>query len=155
MSRIYELSRAQIIPASLEAVWAYFSDPGNLAEITPDYMRFHVTSPPHQGEIYPGQIITYKICPVLGIPLTWMTEITHVKQHRYFVDEQRVGPYSIWHHQHRFESVEGGVLMQDLVHYQMPLGFIGNIAHALFVKRQLEELFHYRTEKVKAVFGEM
>ncbi|MBV8254526.1 MAG: SRPBCC family protein [Chitinophaga sp.] len=155
MARIYTLSRTQVIPASPEAVWAYFSSPEHLAEITPGYMRFRVTSKPFQGDIYPGQIITYKISPILGIPLNWMTEITHVKEHRYFVDEQREGPYKIWHHQHHFEKVPNGVLMHDLVHYQMPLGILGSFAHGLSVKQQLNDLFTYRAGQIEAKFSEM
>ncbi|WP_291908253.1 SRPBCC family protein [Chitinophaga sp. CB10] len=155
MGAVYSLSRVQLIPAPLEAVWDYFSAPGNLAAITPSYMRFRVTSAPHQGSIYPGQIITYKVSPVLGVPLTWVTEITHVHPRRFFVDEQRKGPYRMWRHEHHFEEVPGGVSMRDLVHYELPLGVLGTLAHGLFVKKQLEELFLYRTGRIAEVFGKM
>ena len=150
MSRIYSLQRIQVIPASLEAVWNYFSSPKNLIDLTPEYMHFRVTSPPHQGQIYAGQIITYKVSPVAGIPLTWVTEITHVHPQQYFVDEQRTGPYSMWHHEHHFEEVAGGVRITDLVHYRMPLGILGTLAHQVFVKKQLEDLFNYRSGKVSS-----
>ncbi|PSL49142.1 ligand-binding SRPBCC domain-containing protein [Chitinophaga niastensis] len=152
MASVYLLQRTQLISASLEEVWDYFSAPGNLTNITPAHMRFRVTSPPVEGQVYPGQIITYKVSPVAGIPLEWMTEITHVEYLVYFVDEQRVGPYSIWHHQHHFEAVAGGVKMTDTVHYRLPFGWLGKLAHGLFVKRQLEALFAYRNEAVKKQF---
>lgn len=133
-------------------VWAFFSNPDNLARITPEYMKFTVTSPPHKGEIYPGQVITYKVSPLLGIPLPWMTEITHVAPGSMFVDEQRHGPYSLWHHQHIFEQVPGGILMKDIVHYKLPLGPLGDLANILFVRRQLESIFKYRCKAVESLF---
>ncbi len=102
--------------------------------------------------MYPGQIIEYNVHPVLNIPLYWMTEITHVEPMKYFVDEQRFGPYSLWHHQHHFKEVPGGVEMMDIVHYKLPMWFLGDIANELFVKKQLKGIFDYRTEKVDAMF---
>ncbi len=151
MSKVYSLRTVQIIPCTMEKAWAFFSDPANLAEITPDNLKFKILSA-GSGEMYPGQIIEYYVHPLLGIPLYWMTEITHVQHHKYFVDEQRFGPYSLWHHQHQFKEVPGGVEMTDIVHYKLPLWFLGDIANELFVKKQLKEIFDYRTEKVNALF---
>lgn len=103
--------------------------------------------------MYPGQLITYTISPILGIPIFWMTEITHVKAKEYFVDDQRFGPYALWNHSHFFKAVPGGVEMTDLVQYKLPLGFIGRIGHALFVKKQLEDIFSFREKKLKEKFG--
>ncbi|WP_143308370.1 SRPBCC family protein [Chitinophaga vietnamensis] len=153
MPMIYSLIREQLIPAPLAAVWDYFSSPGNLLEITPSYMRFRVTSRHYEGPIYPGQIITYKVSPVAGIPLLWVTEITQVKPLAYFVDEQRSGPYRMWHHEHHFEAAGDGTRMKDIVHYRLPLGWLGTLAHGLFVKRQLESLFDYRTAQITRRFG--
>jgi ligand-binding SRPBCC domain-containing protein len=151
---VYKLQRTQQLPMSLEQAWDFFSSPANLKEITPSYMGFNITSDKKfLHRMYPGQIITYTVKPVLGIPLFWMTEITHVEEGKFFVDEQRVGPYSIWHHQHHFKAIEGGVEMTDLVHYQLPLGLLGDIAQALFVRRQLEEIFSYRFKKLEDLFG--
>lgn len=150
---IYRLERKQVINASLPDVWHFFSQAGNLMDITPAYMNFVVTSPPHQGDVYPGQVITYKVSPLLGIPLSWMTEITHVEPLRMFVDEQRYGPYKLWHHQHLFEETPDGVLMTDIVHYQLPLWVLGNIAHTLFVKKQLNTIFDFRKEAVNKRFS--
>ncbi len=146
MSRTYRIRETQLLPVTLEQAWDYFSNPHNLQHITPPSLGFRVTSEPHGNHIYPGQIIEYRIRPVLGIPLYWMTEITHVEDRRFFVDEQRYGPYSLWHHQHHFREIKGGVEMTDIVHYRIPLGWLGDLANAIFVGRQLKELFRYRTE---------
>ncbi|HMX41742.1 MAG TPA: SRPBCC family protein, partial [Saprospiraceae bacterium] len=115
---------------------------------------FRVRSDPQfLGKMYAGQIITYTIKPLLGIPLFWMTEITHVQPGQFFVDEQRVGPYSIWHHEHHFRAVADGVEMTDLVHYRVPLGCLGDLANWLFVRRQLEQIFDYRYQKLEATFA--
>lgn len=152
MAKIYLLRYEQVLNTSIPEAWKFFSRADNLEKITPSYMRFDITSPVTDKPIYAGEIITYVIHPVLGIPLRWMTEITHVKEGEYFVDEQREGPYGLWHHQHHFEAVEGGVKMTDIVHYSLPLGILGRIAHALFVRRQLEGIFAYRRKKVQEFF---
>jgi ligand-binding SRPBCC domain-containing protein len=153
---VYTIRREQRLPISLEKAWQFFSSPKNLSNITPAYMRFKILSDPEFLEqAYPGQIITYTVRPILGIPLFWMTEITHVEKERFFVDDQRVGPYRIWHHQHHFEAIPGGVKMIDLIHYQLPLGFLGTIAYHLFVRKQLEDVFDYRYQKLEEVFGKM
>lgn len=119
-------------------------------------MRFEVTSDPALLEkIYAGQIIMYTVRPLLNIQLFWMTEITHVEPGAFFVDEQRIGPYRLWHHQHRFRAIPGGTEMTDLVHYQLPLGPLGTLAHRLFVRRQLEGIFEYRRTALEKVFGKM
>jgi ligand-binding SRPBCC domain-containing protein len=151
---LYTLKRVQRLPISLERAWDFFSAPANLKQITPNYMGFDViSSDDFQDKTYPGQVITYTVRPVLGIPLFWMTEITQVSEGRYFIDEQRVGPYRIWHHQHHFKAVEDGVEMTDVVHYQLPLGFIGALAHRIFVRRQLESIFEFRRQKLLEIFG--
>jgi len=143
----------QKIPASIEEVWDFFSDPSNLSEITPSSMKFRVISK-HQGNsIYPGQIIEYSVCPLWNIPVYWMTEITHVSAPHYFVDEQRKGPYSFWQHQHHFKAIEGGVEMTDIVHYKNPLGFLGKLANNLFVKNKLKQIFDIRFAEVEKKFG--
>lgn len=144
MSRTYRIKATQVLPVSPEKAWSYFSDPDNLQHITPPALGFKVTSAPHGGHIYPGLIIEYRIKPLLGIPVYWMTEITHVRHLEYFVDEQRYGPYSLWHHQHHFKPVREGVEMTDIVHYRIPLGPLGDLANSLFVRRKLDTLFAYR-----------
>lgn len=149
----YQFIQSQKIPATLDAVWDFVSSPANLKEITPPYMGFEVTGNSGNGKMYAGMIITYIVKPVLGIPIQWMTEITHVKDKEYFVDEQRMGPYKLWHHQHKIEAIDGGVLMTDVVTYIPPFGFIGAIANSLFIKRQLQSIFEYRTKAVNEKFG--
>ena len=153
MSKVYSIKKIQLIPASLDKVWNFFSVADNLQAITPDSMKFKVLSTHHGDKIYPGQLIEYKIRPLLNIPFYWMTEITHVEDKVFFVDEQRFGPFSLWHHQHHFKETANGVEMTDIVHYKLPLWFLGSIANALFVKRQLRELFDYRYEAIKKEFG--
>ncbi|MFZ1786314.1 MAG: SRPBCC family protein [Ferruginibacter sp.] len=155
MSKVYSIKTVQTIPVSLDQAWAFFSDPANLATITPDKMGFKTISKHHGPVMYAGQVIEYKVSPLLGIPLYWMTEITHVVDKKYFVDEQRYGPYCMWHHQHHFKTVEGGVEMTDIVHYKLPLWFLGDMANTLFVKKQLQGIFDYRFKKVEAMFGVM
>lgn len=153
MSKTYVLKFVQQIPCSLDAAWNFFSDPANLVKITPDSFGFKVISEHHGDVMYPGQIIEYKVKPLLGIPLYWMTEITHVKDKAFFVDEQRYGPYSLWHHQHLFKEIKGGVEMTDIVHYKLPLWFIGDIANTILVKKKLQKVFEYRFERVEEMFG--
>lgn len=124
-----------------------------MAAITPSGMGFHILSAHRPERMYAGQLIEYRVAPVLGIPLYWMTEITHVVEGKYFIDEQRFGPYTLWHHQHHFREVDGGVEMTDLIHYKIPLGIIGRVANMLFVRQKLNDIFNYRYEKVKELFG--
>lgn len=153
---VYSLKRIQKLPISLQQAWDFFSAPANLKEITPDYMGFEIRSDPDfLQKMYAGQIITYTVRPVLGIPLFWMTEITHVEPGKFFVDEQRVGPYALWHHQHHFREIPGGVEMTDLVHYKLPLGPLGDFAHGLFVKHQLNAIFNYRYQILEKRFGRL
>ncbi len=144
-----QLIKKQFVPATIDEVWDFISSPANLKEITPDYMGFDITSKDLPEKMYAGMIISYNVRPLLGIPVTWVTEITHVEEKRYFVDEQRVGPYSMWHHQHLIEPHENGVMMTDIVSYKPPLGFLGSIANVLFIRRQLEGIFAYREEALK------
>jgi ligand-binding SRPBCC domain-containing protein len=153
MSKVYQLKTVQNIPVSLGQAWDFFSNPANLSVITPEKMNFRILSSNHADTMYQGQIIEYKVSPLPGIRLYWMTEITHVVDQKFFVDEQRFGPYSLWHHQHHFKEIPGGVEMTDLVHYKIPLGFLGDIAHGIFVKKELESIFSFRFKAVEELFG--
>lgn len=150
---IYQLYKEQKVPASIEEVWDFISSPKNLKKITPDYMGFDITSKHLPDKMYPGMIISYIVKPVLGIKTTWVTEITHVKENEFFVDEQRVGPYTIWHHQHRVEAIEGGTLMTDIVSYKPPFAILGRMANSLLIKDKLEEIFAYREKALIEIFG--
>lgn len=149
----YQLHKTQKIPATIDQVWEFISSPGNLKKITPAYMGFNITSKQLSEKMYPGMIISYKVSPVLGIKMTWVTEITQVKEMEYFVDEQRVGPYSLWHHEHKIEPIDGGVLMTDIVSYKPPLGFLGSLANTLLFKKQLKEIFNFRKQALEEIFG--
>lgn len=150
----YQISSKQNIPADIDTVWDFFTSHKNLKEITPTSMGFDITSHHPEGQkVYAGMIITYKMRPLFGIPVRWMTEITQVKEKEYFIDEQRFGPYAMWHHQHFFKPIEGGVEMTDIVDYKMPLGVLGDIAHPFLVKSKLNEVFAYRHKRVEEIFG--
>jgi ligand-binding SRPBCC domain-containing protein len=145
----YEL----FVPKPLAEVWAFFSRPQNLEQMTPEQVSFHILSPDADQQMYPGMIIQYTIAPLLGIPMHWITEITQIKHHEFFIDDQRVGPYALWHHQHHFKAVEGGTLMTDILHYQVPFGPLGSLANTLFVERMVDQIFSYREAAAKRVFG--
>lgn len=147
------LKTVQQIPASLQQVWDMFSNPANLELLTPAEMKFRTISRHHGDKIYAGQIIEYKVSPVLGIPMYWMTEITQVNDKLYFIDEQRFGPYKLWHHQHHFKEIAGGVEMTDIVHYKNPMWVLGSIADTLFVKQKLKKIFEFRFKRVEELFG--
>lgn len=149
--KIYRLHRRQILPISREQAWSFFATPRNLEEITPSFLRFRITSDVPE-DIYPGLIITYRIAAVAGIPMTWVTEIKHVMPDHQFVDEQRIGPYRFWHHLHRFHAVEGGIEMEDLVHYAMPWGWLGRLVHQLFIRKRLEAIFDFRRDYLERLF---
>jgi len=151
----YQLHKTQKIPAPIDQVWDFISSPANLKKITPEYMGFNITSNLLSEKMYPGMIISYKVSPVLGIKMTWVTEITQVKEKEYFIDEQRVGPYSMWHHEHKIEPIEGGVLMTDIVSYKPPFGFLGSIANSILIKKQLKDIFDFRTVAVEKMFGKI
>lgn len=153
MSKVYSIKTVQNIPISLAEAWEFFSRPANLKHITPSHLGFEIVSKHHGEWMYAGQIIEYTVKPILGIPLYWMTEITHVQPQQFFVDEQRFGPYSLWHHQHHFKAIEGGVEMTDIVHYKLPLGWLGDIANVIMVQNQLKGIFNYRFQAVEGKFG--
>ncbi len=149
----YTLKRVSRIPISLDEAWDFFSSPKNLKEITPEKVGFNQLSNSGSDKMYEGQLITYTVSPILGIPIFWMTEITHVHAKKYFIDEQRYGPYAMWNHSHFFKEIKGGVEMTDLVQYKMPLGFIGRLGHTILVKKQLDDIFAFREKRLIEKFG--
>ena len=153
-SGIYTLETEQELQIPLSKAWDYFSSPENLAKITPPKMGFNITSKVDK-KAYQGQIITYKVSPVPLVKTNWVTEITQVKEQAFFIDEQRFGPYKMWHHEHWFmELPNGKTLMKDKISYKMPFGFLGHIAQALFVKKQLKTIFEYRFVTLEKMFNE-
>jgi len=150
----YQFDKTQLIPAPIEEIWDFISSPKNLKEITPGYMGFEITSENKSEKMYPGMIISYTVKPLLGIRMLWVTEITHIEEMRYFVDEQRIGPYSMWHHEHFLELTEQGVLITDIVSYSPPFGFLGVLANRIFIGKQLQAIFNYRQNELKKRFPE-
>jgi len=140
----FQFTKEQLLFTSIDEIWDFISSPKNLKEITPDYMGFDIISENLPEKMYPGMIISYLVSPLLGIKTNWVTEITHVKEGEFFVDEQRVGPYNLWHHQHHIEEKDGQVLMTDIITYEPPFGLIGKIANGLVITKKLEEIFAYR-----------
>lgn len=152
---VYQFRQEQKIKASIDEIWEYISSPENLQEITPEYMGFKITSARLPEKVYPGLMISYKVSPVFGIKMDWLTEITHVKNKKYFVDEQRKGPYKLWHHEHFVEPTDGGVIMRDIVTYVPPFGWLGNLANFLLIRKKLNEIFEYRTLALEQKFGSL
>jgi ligand-binding SRPBCC domain-containing protein len=151
--KIYTLAMSQVIRASIEECWVFFSNPANLAKITPPSLDFRVLSEVPE-RIHAGLMIQYRVRPLLGIPATWLTEITGVTEPHYFVDEQRVGPYKMWHHEHFFKRLNGThTEIRDLVHYIMPFGFVGGIVHELLVKKEIARIFNHREKSVAEIFA--
>ncbi len=150
----YHLTFQQKIPTSVQTLWTFFSSPHNLEVITPPELGFNVLS--HTKEeysMYPGMLIRYTVSPLLGIKMNWLTEITQVNEPHYFIDEQRSGPYSIWHHEHHFREIEGGVLMKDLLTYAIGYGFLDGMINRMIVHQKVKEIFAYRSKKIEELFG--
>jgi ligand-binding SRPBCC domain-containing protein len=149
---LHTLHSIQKLPIPLDQAWDFLSNPANLSVITPPDMAFIIRSGADK-KMYPGQIIHYWVSPVAGIKTQWVTEITHVQDQQFFVDEQRFGPYKLWHHKHFLKAVDGGVEMEDLIHYVIPFGFLGSLAHKLFIRKKLEAIFEFRRLKLIELFG--
>ena len=152
MSKIYTFKSVQIIPILPDKAWNFFSNPSNLQTITPDDMNFTIISNYQSEKMYAAQIIEYRVKPLSRFSMHWMTEITHVEEKKYFIDEQRFGPYSLWRHQHHFKTIEGGVEMTDIIHYKIPFWFLGDLANWLFVNSKLKKIFSYRAKKIQELF---
>ena len=150
--KIYRLETIQNLPISQKEAWDFLSDPRNLKTITPDYMCFEIVSGA-ASKMYAGQILQYIVTPLLNIPLKWVTEITHVREGEYFVDEQRFGPYSLWHHKHFIKPIKNGVEMIDIVDYKVPFGLLGQLVQPFLVRPKLEEIFEYRKNALDRIFG--
>ena len=147
------LKTSQLLNSDIKQVWDFMSNPSNLALITPTHMGFQIVGNKEEVKMYPGQIIEYFVSPIAGIKMHWVTEITHVKEGEYFVDEQRFGPYSFWHHKHFMKETASGVLMEDIVHYKVPMGPIGDFVNSIFIRGQLKKIFDYRFNKLEVMFN--
>ena len=149
-----QIKKEQILNTDIKNLWDFMSSPKNLSRITPKSMLFKITSNNKNDNIYPGMIISYKVAPLLNIPITWVTEITHVKENKYFVDEQRIGPYKIWHHEHIFKPLDDKkILVTDIITYVPPFGFIGKILNKILIKKKVEDIFDYRERILEDIFN--
>lgn len=149
---MHELRTSMVLPITLDEAWAFFSVPDNLDEITPPNMGFEILTD-NERRTYSGQIIRYRVRPLLNIPMNWVTEITHCEDRSYFVDEQRFGPYALWHHQHHFKEVESGVQMDDILHYKLKGGWLGDKLTGWFVHGRVRGIFDCRTDLLLKRFG--
>ncbi len=149
---VNKLFYSQKLPISIDEAWDFLSSPNNLKLITPESMNFKIIDW-DKKKAYPGQIIQYTVSPVLGLKIKWVTEITQVIKNSYFIDEQRFGPYSFWHHKHFIKEIDNGILMEDVIHYKIPFGFIGKILNKLYVQNKLDKIFKYRENKLNEIFG--
>ena len=150
--KIYHLKRTQILPIEINTAWDFFSSPKNLSVITPSEMNFEILSMSGEDKMYAGQIISYKVNVLPWVRMRWVTEITHVHEPEYFADDQRVGPYTLWHHQHHFKTTSEGVEMTDEIDYALPLGILGQLAHSLFVRREVNRIFDHRFKVLEMYF---
>ena len=151
--KIYNLSSKQNLPITLDEAWEFLSNPTNLKKITPEYMGFIIKSGADRP-LFAGQIIQYIVTPILGIKTQWVSEITHVEYKKYFVDVQLYGPYALWHHKHFLREIPGGVEVEDVIDYKIPLGFIGQLVHPFLVAPKIKEIFAHREKKLIEIFGE-
>ena len=149
---VNKLFYSQKLPISLDEAWDFLSSPNNLKLITPESMNFKIIDW-DKKKAYPGQIIQYTLNPGFGVKMKWVTEITQVKENSYFIDEQRFGPYSFWHHKHFIKKIDNGVLMEDIIHYKIPFGFLGRILNTIYVQNKLKKIFRYRENKLNEIFG--
>lgn len=150
--KLYTINKSNVLPISLKEAWNFFSNPSNLQKLMPEDMKFEVKSELPE-EVYTGQLIEYMVSPFKGFNTKWVTEITHVERFKYFVDIQLHGPYKLWHHKHFFKEVKDGVLVEDLVHYRVPFGFLGQILHPGIIQPKLEEIFKAREKNLESIFG--
>jgi ligand-binding SRPBCC domain-containing protein len=148
----HQLYREQQLNCNIETAWKFFSSANNLSEITPKDMKFIVLTEFENDEIYEGMTIDYYVSPLFGVKMKWQTEIIQVDFQKSFTDFQKKGPYKLWHHHHEFIENENGVLMKDTVDYELPFGFLGEIAHAVLVKKKLENIFNYRYKILEEKF---
>jgi ligand-binding SRPBCC domain-containing protein len=151
----YQFIRKQELNCNSDMVWEFISNPENLKRITPPNLGFKILTNAISEKMYAGMIISYHVTPMFGIKTLWVTEITHVSEGKYFVDEQRIGPYKIWHHQHLIEQVGAKTIMTDIVSYQPPFGFIGSIFNWLIIRPKLDSIFNFRERVLEKIFGKV
>ena len=150
--KLYTVHKKQKLPISINEAWAFLSDSSNLSLLTPKEMNFTIISK-DQKPMYAGQVIQYSVTPIAGVKTKWISEITHLKKGNYFIDVQLFGPYSFWHHKHFIKEIEGGVIMEDVIHYKPPFGFVGVLLNFLFINSKLNSIFKHRELELIKTFG--
>jgi ligand-binding SRPBCC domain-containing protein len=150
--KLHQIHRKQMIPISIFEAWEFFSNPENLSTITPSWLNLTLISDIPRG-MHSGMIISYRITPIVRVPTIWISEITHVNRPTYFVDEQRLGPFRFWHHQHVFKEVGRNVEIQDIVHYAMPLGPIGEMMYSISVRKKVDSIFDFRQKALERILS--
>ncbi len=150
--KLYTLHKTQKLPISIDEAWAFLCNPANLSKLTPQKMNMNIISK-EDRPIYAGQILQYSVTPLPGFKTKWVSEITQFKDRDYFIDIQVYGPYAFWHHKHFIRAIEGGVEMEDLIHYKVPLGWLGRLLQPIIVKPKLEDVFNFRKTQLEKLFG--
>ena len=150
--KIYTLHKKQRLPISKKEAWNFLSDPKNLSVITPPEMKMTIIAGAERP-MYAGQLLEYSVSPLPGFKTKWVSEITQFVDGDYFVDIQLYGPYALWHHKHFINEIKGGVELEDLIHYKVPLGWLGQLAHPILVRPKLEAIFDYRKQQLEQQFG--
>lgn len=150
--KIYTLHKTQKLPITLEIAWEFLCNPANLSKLTPPEMNMKIISGADRP-MYAGQVLQYNVTPLAGLKTKWVSEITQFEDRKYFVDVQLYGPYAFWHHKHFVNEIDGGVEMEDIIDYKVPLGILGQFVHPFLVKPKLDEIFNYRTQKLEELFG--
>lgn len=152
--KVTQWTASQKVNGNIEEVWSFFSNPANLDQLTPKEVNFSIQSISGEGSMYPGMLVQYRIRPFKWLPINffWVAEIKQVQKHIRFIDEQRYGPFAFWYHEHAFEIVDGGVMVKDILHYRVPLGFIGKIIDRLVIRLAIKRIFNTRTEILHEYF---
>ena len=150
--KIYRFQKTQKLPITLNEAWAFLCNPANLSKLTPSEMNMKIITGAEKP-MYAGQVIQYSVTPLPGFKTKWISEITQFEDKKYFIDVQLYGPYAFWHHKHFIKEIDGGVEMEDIIDYKVPLGFLGQLIHPILVKPKLESIFKYRTKQLEDLFG--
>lgn len=150
--RIYTLHKKQKLPTSLDKAWSFLCNPENLSKLTPSKMNMKIISKSEKS-MYAGQVLQYSVTPLAGIKTKWVSEITQFEEKKYFVDLQLFGPYAFWHHKHFIKEIDGGIEMEDIIDYKVPLGVLGQLIHPILIKPKLKEIFKYREQRLEELFG--
>lgn len=149
---LYRIERSQVLPISIDTAWQFFSSPGNLPLITPPWLNLKIIGPV-SAHMQAGMLIHYHVTPLFGLRMSWLSEITHVDAPRFFVDEQRLGPYRLWHHEHFFHRCDAGVQVDDIVTYALKYASMGTLVHAIWIQKRLQMIFDYRSSALHRRFG--